>query len=229
MDHAQWLDKCIAIFDEEIDNQPRRLRELDWDAEFENMLEDEEYTAIDFSYLPDDWDEHKHFIRSTLNQNTTDLRDHLLLAEEKALQLVKIQKDFMKNEFYKRDADLMPTIVCSSCAKFFIKQVYCSEHECETKTKCNNCGQNCKTKERLETHIHSRVCEKKHKCNQCPLPFQTNSDAMWTKHIKSKEHKESAGIKKESNIYECKKCDRQYAFESDYTRHCISVKHKQKL
>jgi hypothetical protein len=222
MEHFKWLDKCIAIFDGEVDNQHHRLPDVDWDAEFDQMLEDDEYTAVDLSYLPGDWDEHKHFIRSTLNQDTTDLRDRLLLTEEKANLLVKIQKDFMKSEYYKRDADLMPSLVCSHCAMFFVKQKYCSEHICESKTKCNNCGQNCKTQERLEAHVQSRVCQKKHQCKECPVPFQTNSDALWSKHIKSKEHKESIGIKREA--HECSKCKKQFYYEYEYKRHSLTKK-----
>lgn len=230
MDYFKWLDEWIAIFDGEVERQRKRLNELDWDEELNKMLEDDEYTALDFSYLPDDWYDRKIEIRASLTGNhTIDLRDHLISAEEKVRVITNIQVERLKSEYYKRDADLMPTLVCSTCAKFFNKQKHCYDHVCEAKTKCNNCGQNCKTKERLETHIQSRICAKKHQCKDCPIPFQTNSDAIWTKHTKSKEHKQSAGIKKEAKLFECKKCDRQYAFESDYTRHCLSVKHKSSL
>ena len=223
MGHTEWLDECIGLFEAEAPRQRRRVLELDWDAELERMLDDEEYSALDRSYMPKDWTERTNAIRLELTGNSTvDLRDHLLKAEQKAREVANIQRDALKAEYQKRDADLMPTLTCSHCARFFVTQKQCGDHTCDGTTKCNNCGQNCRTKERLEAHIRQRKCAKAHECKECS--FETNSEAIWTKHTKSKEHREKAGIVKA--IHECSACEYTTSFDSKFKEHCLTKRHK---
>ena len=203
-----------------MEEQHTRLNTLNWETEFEEYDCNSEYTIIRLPEWHDEFYVAVIEIRKTLNMDTYDLRDYLLETEQRYIEISKIQRERLKQEYFKRDIDILPSLFCKSCGRFFSKVQTHYDHDCKGKTTCENCGKNCRTKDRLNLHIESRMCFKKYNCEQCI--FQSNSHNEFERHNKSKSHKEKCGIKKIDIFYNCDQCDKTYAFPSELKRHKLS-------
>lgn len=220
-----------------------RFATIDWEAEFNAMDDDEEYSPVPFLTDVDfyeslecnetkgeDGRDAKTFMKamklwSCCLDVSRDVVDLVGAMEQLKYKIVNMYKTKLREEFLKEDIDLRPPIYCSKCDIFAMSVLKFSEHECKQTTKCNHCDFKATTYERLENHIQAKHLKKhRHNCKECE--YSTDSLKEFERHNNSKGHKQKCGIKKEIVLFDCKICDRQYAFESQYLVHCASVKHK---
>jgi len=221
-----------------------RFATIDWEAEFNEMDNDSDYSPVPF-ITDDDFYGRLECAETVCEDYERDaktfmkkMRLHSCGAEpnKQIVELVGsieglkhkvagLYKAKLREEYMKGDLDLRPSIYCAKCNVFAMNVAKHYEHECKETTKCNRCKYVAPTYERLENHMNAKHLKKyEYNCKECT--YSTDSCKEFERHNNSKSHKEKCGIKKEAKIFECKICDKQYAFESKYAEHLLSVKHK---
>jgi hypothetical protein len=221
-----------------------RLAELDWSKEFINMINDSDYTCLQYyhpainvvtigKFDPEGlYEETKRKWRA-MDRNAPEAK----VMEEDWRSVSKMLNDLRNTEMTalreKWDAEeddcLKPYLKCEDCDHFGYSETDKTEHECDLEdedrtSKCKVCKKSCGTYERLEKHMKSKH-HTKYRCKECE--FGTSSKAQYDRHIKSKEHKETCGIEKPE--FKCETCDRVFPFKSLYEAHMISPTHLKKI
>lgn len=245
MSYFARLDLMLKKTREICNDAEIRFATIDWEEEFSRMDDDEEYTPIPFlndgefydalecpeTQVEGDERDAKRFMEMMKLSSCGVEPDRKLVEYVGTIMQIKskiitLYKTKLREEFVKEDWDLRPSMYCSTCNVFANSVSKFRDHECKETTKCNHCGKQEKTYERLQNHIQAKHLKTyKHSCKECE--YSTDSQKEYERHTNSKAHKQKCGIKLEMVFYPCNDCCvKPFAFPSELKRHMRTCKGK---